>query len=101
MYHEDTAGAVDKLATAIELELTHAYGPTLHGQALATVLGYASAAALRQAAKMGRVGVALFTPENRRGRWAVTREVAHWLAVQRFKNACNPKPPKTKAETMT
>lgn len=101
MANEDIANGIDKLAAMIEAELTRTYGPTLRGQSLASALGYSSAAALRQAAKMGRVGVPLFTPQNRRGRWAVTREVARWLAEQRYLSPCDCETSKTEPETMS
>ena len=73
-----------QVAAVIEADLNQRHGPKLHGKALVEILGYSSSAALRQAVLKGRVTVPLFTPEKRRGRWALTREVALWLAEQRF-----------------
>lgn len=101
MAKENVANGIDKLAAVIEAELTRSYGPTLRGQPLASALGYSSSAALRQAAKMGRVSVPLFTPQNRRGRWAVTREVARWLAEQRYLSPCDSETSKMEADTMS
>lgn len=101
MVRENIADGIDKLAAVIEAELTRAYGPTLRGQSLASALGYSSSAALRQAARMGRVSVPLFTPQNRRGRWAMTREVARWLAEQRYLSPCDSEASKMEPETMS
>ena len=63
----------------IDLEARH--GPLLSGTALQKMLGFPSAAAFRQAASRGQLPVAVFTIPNRRGRFALTREVAGWLAT--------------------
>ena len=64
-------------------EMQACHGPVLGGQVLARALGLGSAAALRQARKRGHVTVALFTLPKRRGFYALTREVAAWLATAR------------------
>lgn len=52
----------------------------LGGAALCRALGFPTAAAMRQAVSRGRVPVPLFEIEKRRGRFALTRDVALWLA---------------------
>jgi hypothetical protein len=64
-----------------ELELLH--GPLLGGAKLIAALGHANAASLRQARRRGRVAVPLFTLPKRRGFFALTRDVAAWLAAAR------------------
>lgn len=69
------------------------YGPMLGGSTLRKVLGYPSAAALRMALNRGLVKVPVFEIENRRGRFALTQDVAAWFkkcraeALQQTKNA--------------
>lgn len=65
-----------------ELELLH--GPLLGGSKLIAALGHANAASLRQARRRGRVAVPLFTLPKRRGFFALTRDVAAWLAEARL-----------------
>lgn len=70
----------DKLAQEIEQSLHERHGPMLSGAALYRALGFPTAAAMRQAVSRGRVPVPLFDIETRRGRFALTRDVALWLA---------------------
>ncbi len=70
------------LAEAIEAKLMKDEGALLSGDALRRVLGYRSMDALRQAISRGTVPVPVFTLPNRRGRFALTRDVARWLAAQ-------------------
>jgi hypothetical protein len=56
------------------------YGPLLGGTALYRALGLPSAAAFRQAASREVLPVQVFSIPHRRGRFALTREVALWLA---------------------
>lgn len=65
-----------QLITAMERE----YGPLLGGAALYRALGLPSAAAFRQAASRDALPVHVFPIPHRRGRFALTREVASWLA---------------------
>jgi len=70
-----------KAALRDEMELRH--GPLLGGATLVAALGLKSAAGLRQARKRGHVAVAVFTLPKRRGVFALTRDVADWLAKAR------------------
>lgn len=51
---------------------------------MVAALGHASAASLRQARKRGQVTVPIFTLPKRRGFFALTRDVAEWLAEARL-----------------
>lgn len=62
------------------LDLEAQHGPLLSGPPLYRALGLPSAAAFRQAASRGQLPVPIFTIPNRRGRFALTRDVAAWLA---------------------
>lgn len=64
----------------MEKQLLALYGPLLGGTALHQALGFPTAAALLQSELRGQVGVALFRIPNRRGRFAMTAQVAAWLA---------------------
>lgn len=66
----------------IEQMVTH-YGPTLGGQDLYAALGFKSYAAFHRSKHRGEIGVRVFTLPGRRGWFALTVEVAEWLAEQR------------------
>lgn len=61
-------------------DMERQYGPLLGGTALYRALGLPSAAAFRQAAGREALPVQVFSIPHRRGRFALTREVALWLA---------------------
>lgn len=61
-------------------DLRNQHGPVLGGADLSKALGYRSLAAFRQARRRGQVEVKLFSLPNRRGVFALGREVAQWLA---------------------
>lgn len=63
--------------------LLRLHGPLLGGDALVAALGHRTAASLRQARRRGQVAVPLFTVPNRRGWFALTQDVADWLANMR------------------
>lgn len=73
------------LAHALERDLFAQYGPMLSGDALRLALGYPSKDALRQAICRGTVPVPVFPLENRRGKFALVKDVAQWLAKERNK----------------
>ncbi len=63
----------------LESSLCERYGHLLHGKILWLTLGYVSAQSFRKAVRSGTVPVPIFMIENRRGRFAKTRDVAEWL----------------------
>lgn len=73
----------DRLSEELQDTLTRLYGPLLASRDLWKLLGYASPAAYRQARARKRLPVAEFEIEGRRGRFALTQDVARWLAQQR------------------
>ncbi len=73
------------LAEVLESDLLGQYGPMLSGDALRKALGYPSMDAFRQALSRGTVPIKVFPLENRRGKFALTKDVATWLAEQRNK----------------
>lgn len=81
----------EEFARSLENDLTNRYGPILPSQTLAQVLGYASADAFRQALVRKTIPVPVFRIPNRRGHFALTHDVARWLARQR-QTAITPEP---------
>lgn len=65
-------------------ELQERYGPLMSGMVLVKALGYGSADAFRQAVSRQTVPVVVFPIAERRGKFALTRDVALWLAEQRL-----------------
>lgn len=73
----------DTLARELNDELVCRYGLLLSSTDLAKVLGYPSANAYCQAVVRGTVPVPLLRIPNRRGKFALARDVAVWLSQQR------------------
>lgn len=72
-----------ELARQLEEELTAHYGVGLGGEDLRKALLYPSMKAFLQALTRGTVPVPVFPIDNRRGWFALTKDVAHWLAERR------------------
>lgn len=73
----------EPLAVVLERELMNRYGPIVSNDNLRLVLGYASKDAFRQAVSRKTVPIAVFEIEHRKGKFALIRDVALWLATQR------------------
>lgn len=71
------------LANQLEKDLLAQHGPMIHGDALRAALGYPSSEAFRQAVFRDTVPVPTFKLPNHRGRYALVKDVAAWLAQQR------------------
>ena len=79
-----TRSAFPSLATLLERDLLARYGtPLIGGDELRAALGYPSMEALRQATSRGTVPVPVFDVPHRRGKYALVRDVALWLAQLR------------------
>lgn len=78
-----TDGAIDDLANELNDKLFGQFGPVLPSRALVKVLGYPSDVAFRQAVSRDTVPVPIFSIPNRRGRFALARDVAIWLSQRR------------------
>jgi len=72
------------LARSIEEDLFKKYGPMLTGESLREVLGYPSMEAMRQAVSRGTIPVPVFPIKNRRGKFALAKDIAIWIAEQRI-----------------
>lgn len=77
---------VEVLASELKKDLMDLHGPMIYGKALYKALGYGSGDAFRQAVSRKSVPVPVFPIENRRGKFALTKDVALWLARQRLKH---------------
>lgn len=71
------------LAVALERELTAQHGPMMTGEPLRIALGFPSKESFRQAFARKTTPIPIFTLERRRGKFALTKDVAAWLALQR------------------
>ena len=61
-------------------DLVARYGPMIGGTDLIKVLGYSNGQAFRQAHRSNRLGVRVFNIPARQGKFALTTDVANWLA---------------------
>lgn len=75
---------IDELAKTLESDLMGKHGPTMTGDDLLRALGYTSKAGLRQSVVKKTVPIPLFNMEHRRGKFALVKEVARYLAEQRY-----------------
>jgi hypothetical protein len=73
----------EPLAVSLERDLMNRYGPMVSGDALRLVLGYTSGEAFRQALSRRTVPIPVFGLPNRRGKFALVKDIAAWLAEQR------------------
>lgn len=80
----ETLENVADLARSIERDMLDKYGPMISGDALREVLGYPSLNAMRQAVSRGTIPIPIFSIEKRRGKFALVKEVALWIAKQRL-----------------
>ncbi|QOZ83773.1 MULTISPECIES: hypothetical protein [Chromobacterium] len=55
------------------------HGPLIGGADLAKVLGFNSTAAFRQALHKGNLPIEVFEVQNRKGKYALTKDVSDWL----------------------
>lgn len=83
--------AMDDLAKSLEDDLVERYGPVLGSSKLIKALGYSTGDAFRQAITRKTVPVPIFRMPNRRGHFALARDVAKWLAKQRQSAGANEK----------
>ncbi len=74
----------EQLTQELQESLTRLYGPLLASRDLWRFLGYATPAAYRQARLRQGIPITEFEIEGRRGRFALTQDVARWLAEQRL-----------------
>ncbi|AXQ98283.1 hypothetical protein [Pseudoalteromonas piscicida] len=56
---------------------------------MTTTLGYGSGEAFRQAVSRKTVPIPVFSIDKRKGKFALTKDVARWLAKQRLERVIN------------
>lgn len=59
------------------------FGPLMGGEELRRALGYRTWAAFARAVRVNAVGIPVFEIPSRRGRFALTTDVAQWLVTMR------------------
>lgn len=64
---------------SLEKQLTNEFGPLMGGQDLVKALGYSTLPAFRRACRDGVLGVRVFNLPDRKGKFALTREVAGFI----------------------
>ena len=72
-----------QLINEIEQDLFDRHGPLISDDDLRIALGYRSMEAFRQAMSRGTLAVPVFSIPNRRGKYALVKDVAKWLVVLR------------------
>jgi hypothetical protein len=84
----------EPLAMLLERDLTLLHGPMMTGDPLRLALGYPSKDAFRQAIARKTTPILVFSIEKRRGKFALTKDVAAWVAAQRERATANSDEPK-------
>ena len=88
----------EQLAAMLEQDLLSKHGPMMTGEDLSAALGYPSQDAFRQAVARKTIPIPIFSIEKRRGKFALTKDVAVWLAAQHAR-AIEPSSPPKEGET--
>lgn len=73
----------EPLATLLERDLTKLHGPMMTAEPLRLALGYPSKDAFRQAIARKTIPIPVFGIAKRRGKFALTKDVAAWVVAQR------------------
>ena len=81
--------SVIELTKNLEEMLLKEYGPILSDDLLRTCLGYPTIGAFRKSVSRDTVPVTIFTIPNRSGKFALTTDVAKWLAQQKHQGIIN------------
>lgn len=79
----DGQESTNALAELLERELLDKYGPLISNDDLRQALGFVSMDAFRQALARKTMPIPVFPLPNRRGKYALVKDVATWLSLQR------------------
>ena len=82
---------ISELAGALEATLVEKYGFMLAQADLARVLAFPTATAFRRAAYRRQLPIKVFSIEHRKGKFALAKDVAVWLATIRSTQGENQK----------
>jgi hypothetical protein len=80
--HDGKAENIESLED-LEARMMRTFGAVIGGGELSRTLGYTTQGAFRQAFARDRLPVPVFFLEGRRGRFALTSDIANWLWTQR------------------
>ncbi len=70
-------------ASEIEKDLIELHGYLIGNEDLSLLLGFKTMSAFRQALCRKKIPIEIFTIENRRGKFALAKDVAEWLLEQK------------------
>jgi len=84
MSERSADGLLKKLTNDLFHELLTLHGPMMTGLPLYRALGYHTSDSFRQAIYKQTIPIAVFSIPKRRGKFAITKDVATWIALQRF-----------------
>ena len=73
----------EDLRDELEKDLIEIYGPIISGADLIKILGFPTQNAMARAISKNKLDVPVFSIKNRRGKHALSKEIAVWLASQR------------------
>ena len=73
----------DDVMQNLKTQMIATFGPTIGGSDLYAALGFKTYSAFYRSYKRNEIGVPVFTLNGRRGWFALTEEVAEWLARNR------------------
>lgn len=68
----------------IEQQLINEYGVLVSGDSLHKALGFNSKAAFRKGVERGTVEIPIMSFKNRRGKYALSTDIAEWITKYRF-----------------
>lgn len=83
MSRKSTDSVISGFEDDLRRDLEDRHGTVMSGKALWMTLGYRSAETFRRAAVKGDLPVPVFDIAGRRGKFALAKDVAHWLAERR------------------
>ena len=80
--HDEVGDDIKQLSHVLERDLYELYKtPMLSGENLQMALGFSSIDAYRRAQTRKKLPIPVFKIEGRRGTYALTKDVAAWLAT--------------------
>lgn len=83
MSRKNRDSEISELEDDLRRTLENRHGAAMSGKALWSSLGYRSAETFRRAAVKGDLPIPVFDIPGRRGKFALAKDVAHWLAERR------------------
>lgn len=75
---------IETLKQQLTEDLIKVYGPLLHEEQIQRALGYQTRFGFRKAMKENSLPIEVFSILNRRGKYALAKDIAGWLAESRL-----------------